>query len=374
VTLSVALRHGFSGFTLDLAFDAPPGLTALFGRSGAGKSTVVNAVAGLLRPDAGRIALDGRVLTDTEARIHVPAHRRRIGYVFQDGRLFPHLTVRQNLLYGRFFAPRDAAGPALGPIAELLGIGALLHRRPATLSGGERSRVALGRAILSAPRALLMDEPFAALDEARKVEILPYLERLRDETGLPILYVSHSLAEVARLATTTVLLSNGRVVAAGPTAAILGDPGTASVLGAHEAGGVIAVRVAGDDADGLTRLETGAGPIWLPRIDAAPGRVLHLRILAQDVMLARDAPRAISALNVLPVTLAALRPEGAAVIVQLDLDGQKLLSRVTARSSRVLGLRPGLRLHAVIKTAAIAAEGDAAPPAQAPLAQDGARG
>lgn len=358
MTLSVALRHSFGGFTLDVAFDTPPGLTALFGRSGAGKSTVVNAVAGLLRPDAGRIVLAGRVLTDTAARILVPPHRRRIGYVFQDARLFPHLTVRQNLLYGRFFAPRGAEGPALGPIAELLGIGALLQRRPATLSGGERSRVALGRAILSAPQALLMDEPFAALDEARKTEILPYLERLRDETGLPILYVSHSLAEVARLATTTVLLSDGRVAAAGPTPLILGDPGAASVLGAHEAGGVVAVRVAGDDGDGLTRLETGAGPIWLPRLGAAPGRVLRLRILAHDVMLARAAPQGISALNVLPVTLTALRSEGAGVIAQLDLGGQPLLSRVTARSARALGLEPGMRLHAVIKTAAIATDGE----------------
>ncbi|WP_333818150.1 molybdenum ABC transporter ATP-binding protein, partial [Tabrizicola sp.] len=178
MTLSVSLGHRFGGFSLDVDFEAPSGVTALFGRSGSGKSTVVNAVAGLLRPDRGRIVIDGTIVLDTAAGIALPPHRRRMGYVFQDGRLFPHLTVRQNLLYGRWFAPRTA-GVELPRIVDLLGIGALLERRPGGLSGGEKQRVAIGRAILSNPRLLLMDEPLAALDEARKAEILPYLERLR---------------------------------------------------------------------------------------------------------------------------------------------------------------------------------------------------
>jgi molybdate transport system ATP-binding protein len=198
MSLSVRLCHRFGGFDLDLAFDAPGGVTALFGRSGAGKTTVINAVAGLLRPDAGRIVAAGRVLLDTGAGVNLPAHRRRIGYVFQDARLFPHLTVRQNLLYGRWFGGRRD-GPGLDRIVALLGIGGLLPRRPATLSGGEKARVAIGRAILSNPDLLALDEPLAALDEARRAEILPYLERLRDDLGLPMLYVSHALAEVARL-------------------------------------------------------------------------------------------------------------------------------------------------------------------------------
>ena len=175
MSLKVALRHDFAGFSLDVGFEAPGGVTALFGRSGSGKTTIVNAVAGLLRPQRGRIEARGRVLTDTEAGIYLPPAKRRLGYVFQEPRLFPHLTVAGNLRYGARLAPRDAEGAEFGRIVDLLGIRPLLARRPAALSGGEKSRVALGRAILSKPRMLLMDEPLAALDEARKAEILPYL-------------------------------------------------------------------------------------------------------------------------------------------------------------------------------------------------------
>ena len=207
--LSVEVKHARDGFNLDVAFEAPPGITVLFGRSGSGKTTVVNAVAGLLRPDAGRVALKHRVLCDTKNGVCLPPNRRRIGYVFQEGRLFPHLTVRQNLLFGRWFAPRNAPRAELERIVDMLGIGPLLDRRPGGLSGGEKQRVAIGRALLSAPDMILADEPLAALDEARKAEILPYFERLRDETGVPVLYVSHSAAEVARLATTVVVLQDG---------------------------------------------------------------------------------------------------------------------------------------------------------------------
>lgn len=351
MTLSVTLQHSFASFTMDLAFTAPPGVTALFGRSGAGKTTVVNAVAGLLRPDQGRITLDETVLLDTASRVMLPPHRRRIGYVFQDARLFPHLTVRQNLLYGRWFAPRSALAEDLSRITDMLGIGPLLSRRPGALSGGERSRVALGRAILSAPRMLLMDEPLAALDEARKAEILPYLERLRDELRLPILYVSHSLAEVARLATTTVLLDAGRITAAGPTADVLGDP--AAPLPPREAGALITARVEAQDSDGLARLATPGGPLFLPAPTARPGDRLRLRILAQDVMLALTPPQGISALNVIETTLREIREDGGAVLVQLALGDEVLLARITARSARALGLAPGLQVFAVLKTVAV---------------------
>lgn len=353
MTLEVRLRHRLGAFSLDVAFAAPDGITALFGRSGSGKTTVVNAVAGLLRPDDGRIVVGNTVLFDRAAGVDVSPHRRRIGYVFQDARLFPHLSVRRNLLYGRRFAAGE--GPAPERIFDLLGIGHLLSRRPGALSGGERQRVALGRAILSNPRILLMDEPLAALDSARKAEILPYLERLRDEMGLPILYVSHSAAEIARLATTVVLIDGGRVTATGPAAQVLADPGSIPAIGLRETGAIITARLEGHDGDGLSRLATAAGPLWLPQVAAPPGKALRLRILAQDVMLALHRPEGISALNILPVTLRDLRRgEGPGVMASLAVGEETLLARITARSAGALDLRPGQDLFAVLKAVSLA--------------------
>jgi molybdate transport system ATP-binding protein len=211
VSVEVAIRHRRGDFILDLAFRSEARVVALFGPSGSGKSSVLHAVAGLFRPSEGRIAVDGRVLLDTKEGVHVPAHRRGIGYVFQEGRLFPHLSVRRNLLYGRALSPRVGRYGSLEEVVALLGIGHLLHRRPQTLSGGEKQRVAIGRALLASPRLLLMDEPLAALDEARKAETLPYIERLRDEMRVPILYVSHSRAEIDRLTEAVIRIENGRV-------------------------------------------------------------------------------------------------------------------------------------------------------------------
>ena len=354
MSLEVALAHSFPGFALDVAFEAPPGVTALFGRSGSGKTTVVDAVAGLLRPDRGRVAVDGAVLCDTAAGAWVPPHRRRAGYVFQEGRLFPHLTVQQNLLYGRWFAGlRD--GRAFEHVVDLLGIGHLLARRPGALSGGERSRVALGRALLAAPRFLLMDEPLAALDEARKAEVLPYLERIRDETRVPIVYVSHSVAEVARLATTVVALEVGRVVRAGPAEAVLSDPEAVPTLGVREAGALVSGRVVAHHADGLTEIAVSAGSLLLPRLPAPPGAAVRVRIEAQDVMLALERPRLVSALNVLPGVVASLRRgEGPGVVVQLRCGADPILARITRRSADALGIAPGVACWAVIKSMAVA--------------------
>ena len=359
MTLSVAVTHRFGAFTLEAAFEAPPGVTALYGRSGSGKTSVVNAVAGLLRPDAGRIALNGDVLFDSSTGLCLPPNRRRIGYVFQDGRLFPHLTVRQNLTYGRHFAPRSSrqAAGTFDRIVGLLGIGALLDRRPGTLSGGEKARVAIGRAILSNPQLLLMDEPLAALDEARKAEILPYLERLRDDLELPILYVSHAMSEVARLATTVVLMEAGRVVAAGPTAQVLADPATAPNLGLREAGALLTARVVGQDDDGLTRLDGPAGPLWLPRLDAPLGAVVRVRVLAQDVMLSLTRPEGFSALNMLPATVQDIRMgDGPGALLRLKVGDEVLLARITRRSVDALRLVPGLAIFAVLKAVSVAQE------------------
>lgn len=353
--LSVTLRHALGDFALDVAFEAPPGLTVLFGRSGSGKTSVINAVAGLLTPAQGRISIAGRTLLDTATGTNLPRHHRRIGYVFQDARLFPHLSVRQNLLYGHYFAPRIAPRDSLDRVADLLGITPLLARRPGALSGGERARVALGRALLSAPDILLADEPLASLDDPRRAEILPMFERLRDEAGIPILYVSHSIPEVARLATTVVILRAGRVIATGPAATVLGDPATAPGLGIRAAGAVLSARVVAHHSDGLTELAAGGGRLFLPRIAAPPGARLRIRIAAQDVILSRSRPEGLSALNILPVTLRDIRPgEGPGALVVLDAGGEALLARITRRSATALGLAPGLACFAVMKSVAIA--------------------
>jgi len=353
MTLELSLGHRFAAFDLQAEFTAPQGVTALFGRSGSGKTTVVNAVAGLFRPESGRITLGGEVLFDSARGVWLPPHRRRLGYVFQDARLFPHLTVRQNLLYGARF--HRAAAPPLDRIVALLDIAPLMARRPGDLSGGERQRVAIGRALLTAPRMLLMDEPLAALDAARKAEILPYLERLRDEAGLPILYVSHSMAEVARLATTVVLLDKGRVQRAGPVGEVLSEPALAPTIGLAEAGAVLPAILAAQEEDGLSRLETSAGSVFLPRLDAAVGSALRIRVSAQDVMLARVRPEAISALNILPGTITAIwRGTGPGALVQLRAGQDLLLARITQRSVQALDLTVGTPVHAVIKSLAVA--------------------
>jgi molybdate transport system ATP-binding protein len=213
--LVVDVEKTLGEFVLHAAFEAAGGATALFGPSGAGKTSLINMVAGLLRPDRGRVVLDGETLFDAAKRIDVPAWRRRIGCVFQEGRLFPHLSVRHNLEYGRWMGGHDADPAGFAHVVELLDIGALLDRRPGKLSGGERQRAAVGRALLMRPRLLLLDEPLASLDEARKADILPYLERLRDEAKVPMIYVSHDAAEVKRIASRVVRLDGGKVTATG---------------------------------------------------------------------------------------------------------------------------------------------------------------
>ena len=349
MTLDVRLQHRFPGFTLDVAFQAPPGVTALFGRSGSGKTSVVNAIAGLLRPDAGLITASGITLFD--GRINLPPHRRRLGYVFQDARLFPHLTVRGNLKYGAFFA--QSSGD-FAQIVHLLGLETLLARHPATLSGGEKQRVAIGRALLTNPRILLMDEPLAALDDPRKAEILPYIERLRDR-AIPVLYVSHAVSEIARIAQSVVVLEKGRILQQGPVAQVFSDPGLAPHLGLREAGSVLQARLVAQEPDGLSRLDTAAGPIWLPRIDAPPGTRLSVRIAAEDIVLARDRPQGLSALNILATEVATITlTEGSGALIQLRAGPDMLLARITRRSVTALNLQPGLALYAILKSVAVA--------------------
>jgi molybdate transport system ATP-binding protein len=364
--LEVVLQHRQGGFALDASFASGPGLTALFGRSGAGKTSIVNAIAGLVRPDAGRIVVDGTTLVDTARGVFVPKHRRRIGYVFQEDRLFPHLTVRHNLLFGRWFTPHAERKGRLDDVVALLGIEPLLDRRPRALSGGEKQRVAIGRALLASPRLLLMDEPLASLDAQRKDEILPYIERLRDESRIPIVYVSHSVAEVARLATTMVLLSHGRVDAVGPVTEVLGRLDLYPKTGRFEAGAVLETVVAGHDARfELTRLRCSAGEITVPRLALREGAGVRIRIRARDVAIGVSRPQGLSALNVLPARVAEVGGDGGPVIdVRLALGDGFILARVTRRSIAELGLTVGREVFAVVKSVAVDRPGFGARPAE----------
>ncbi|ANH02945.1 molybdenum ABC transporter ATP-binding protein [Shinella sp. HZN7] len=356
MSLVVEARHRLGDFSLEAAFTSDGGVTALFGRSGSGKTSLVRIIAGLTRPAEGRVLLGDEVLVDTARRIFVPAHRRRFGYVFQEARLFPHLTVRQNLNYGRWFSPKGARMENPDRVVDLLGIAGLLDRQPANLSGGEKQRVAIGRALLASPRLLLMDEPLAALDEERKAEILPYLERLRDEVGIPIVYVSHSVAEVARLADRVVLMADGRIEAIGAASDVLSGPRLSSAAERREAGSVLAGRVeARDAAHGLAtiRLDGGA-TILVPGAAVSPGETVRLRIPARDVMIATVRPEGLSALNILEGAIEAIEPDGEGMAsLRIACGGDVVRARITAFSVERFGLAPGLPVHAVIKTVAL---------------------
>jgi molybdate transport system ATP-binding protein len=307
-----------------------------------------------MKPDRGRIVLDGNVLFDTAAKIDVPVSRRRIGYVFQEGRLFPHLSVKHNLDYGRWMGGHPADPAAFAHAVELLDIGHLLDRRPGKLSGGERQRVAVGRALLMRPRLLLLDEPLASLDDARKAEVLPYLERLRDALSIPIVYVSHSMREVARLADHLVLLERGRVQASGPVTEVSARIDLA-FSDEDQAGVVLLARCAEHDAGfALSRVQFEGGSLWVPRVACEVGQALRVRVAASDVSLTLERPQATSILNVLPATVAARRDdERGRSLIRLDLGGAPLLARVTRRSATVLGLDVGRAVFAQIKGVAV---------------------
>lgn len=366
--IELSLRLSRGAFELDVDMWLPGrGVTGLLGPSGSGKTTVLRGLAGLERAARGRLVVQGEVWQDEG--IWLPAHRRAVGYVFQDANLFPHLSVRRNLRYGeRRLQPGDTRVMTAAQAVELLGIGHLLDRLPERLSGGERQRVAIARALLAGPRLLLLDEPLAALDGPRKAEVLPYLERLQAELRLPMVYVSHAIDEVARLADHVVLLEAGRVQAAGPVAQTLSriDLGP---LWSDDIGAVIpATVVEHDDAYGLSRLAFAGGALWTRRCPQPPGTPVRARVLARDVSLTLHAPGPTSILNVLPARIDALQADGAdTVLVRLlpqagaassphaDTAGPPvaLIARITRRSCDGLALAPGLAVHAQIKAVAL---------------------
>jgi molybdate transport system ATP-binding protein len=350
--ISARVRHRQGDFVLDAAFEAGSGVTALFGPSGSGKTSLVQMIAGLTKPNDAVITFGETVWNDTARRIFVPPHRRRIGYVFQEGRLFPHLTARQNLLYGRFFAPQGDRQISEDEVVALLGIEKLLSQRPATLSGGEKQRVAIGRALLSAPRLILMDEPLSALDRARRQEILPYIERIRDEVKIPVIYVSHALDEVARLASRVVLLEDGKVRAEGEPREVF--PELSSAQDGIAPQSILEARVVGHETHfGLSMAEIGDSIVTLQPVDLPEGTSVRIRVPATDVMIALGRHDDLSALNQLDGVIAALERDGHHVMVSVDCHGQRLLARITLLSAERLGLRPGLRVYALFKAVSV---------------------
>ena len=354
-TIHARFRLARGNFLLDLDLELPGrGITALFGHSGSGKTTCLRAMAGLERPPGGRFSIGDEVWQDDH--VFVPTHRRALGYVFQEASLFPHLSVQGNMEFGLKRAADSAPVFALATVAELLGIGALLKRMPDSLSGGERQRVAIARALLAAPRLLLMDEPLAALDLKRKLEILPYLERLHDELSIPVIYVSHAPDEVARLADHLVLLEDGKVVASGPLSETLARTDLPPAF-ADDAGVVLETTLSAHEADNLSQLDFAGGVLHVGRRHEAPGSRLRCRILARDVSLALERPRASSIVNILAasVTAVAATDTPGHVLVQMRIGATPLLARITERSLRELALAPGQPVWAQIKGVALLA-------------------
>ena len=358
IELRAQVRMG-SGFRLGVELRLPgQGVTALFGPSGCGKTTLLRAVAGRSRPSPGRVAVGGDVWQDDAHRIWRPTHRRPLGLVFQEASLFEHLTVQGNLDFGLQRVPAAERRVALPQAIELLGLGPMLARRPAQLSGGERQRVAIARALATSPRLLLMDEPLASLDAARKAELLPYFERLTRELRLPMLYVTHALDEVIRLADHLVLLRDGEVVAHGPVEALLTRPDVARTQGDAASALVSAQVLSFDPHYQLLQVAFDHGVLHCvhsagtpPR---TPGQRVRLRVQARDVSLCLSAAHDTSILNVLPARVRSLAEDGPAqVLVALDLGATPLLARVTRKSAEALALAPGQPVYAQIKGVAV---------------------
>ncbi|HEY6483588.1 MAG TPA: molybdenum ABC transporter ATP-binding protein [Steroidobacteraceae bacterium] len=349
--LKVAVVKRLASFTLRAAFEAgTPGIVALFGRSGCGKTTIINIVSGLLAPDEGRVELDGQVLQDVGRAIRVPPQRRGIGYVFQEPRLFPHLSVRANLRYGEKRAPTPRA-VEFGQVIGLLGLEPLLQRRPHQLSGGERQRVALGRALLSQPRLLLLDEPLASLDASRREEVLPYLERLRDHFAIPMIYVSHQFEEVLRIATHLVLMESGNVVAQGSVNAMSLRPELRFIVGQEAVGAVVdgtVVRM--DTATGLAQLQVGSETLHVSVADAPVGTRVRVQLLASDITLATEAPQGLSVRNQLHGHIIEIGADDReAALVRVDLGGPVVLARITRAATAALHLHPGRDVWVLVK-------------------------
>jgi molybdate transport system ATP-binding protein len=353
--LDVTIKKSQGTFMVDASFASQgSGVTALFGRSGAGKTTIINMVAGLVRPDKGRIVLNNKTYFDSERGVDVPTEKRRFGYIFQDGRLFPHLSIESNLIYGMRLVRPSERYLKLDQVVELLGISSLLNRRPSKLSGGEKQRVAIGRALLTSPDLLLMDEPLASLDGAKRAELMPFIARLSREVLIPILYVSHSFDEVLNLADAVVILDGGKVVGSGSVEEITARYDLETLTGRMETGAVLCMEVKRHDAaSALTFLGYPGGLLRVPLLDIPAGDVVRVHIHARDVAIALENPPRTTILNVFPARIEQIQEsDGSTNMVTLDI-GFPIVARITSYARAGLGLAPNQQVFALVKKATV---------------------
>ena len=353
--MEITVKKQQGKFLVDAQFvGGVSGVTALFGPSGAGKTSIINMVAGLSRPDYGRIAVNGLCLFDSASGINLPPEKRRIGYVFQDGRLLPHLSVRANLVYGMHRVPKKQRFVKFNHIVDLLGIDHLIHRRPAGLSGGEKQRVAIGRAMLTSPAILLMDEPLASIDAGRKAEVMPFIMRLAEEFAIPTLYVTHSMDEILNLATHIVIMENGHVRSHGLMEDTLSHPSIQSFFNQDDKGTVLPAKVETPmDSSGLTRLKVAGHILKIQPIQASAGSTVRLRIPSRYVALSLNPPDQSSFQNIFPGTVAQIVDQATPFVdIRIDI-GCDLWARITRQALEDLKLRTGQHVFALIKSVAV---------------------
>ncbi|ULB12454.1 molybdenum ABC transporter ATP-binding protein (plasmid) [Cereibacter azotoformans] len=355
MTLDVRIRAR-SPIAIDLAFRVEPGeLLALVGHSGSGKSTTLRAIAGLWRAAESRIAVNGTVWEDSDRGLRLPPHRRRLGMVFQSYALFPHMSAEANVMAAMVHRPGPERAAEARRLLGLVNLAGMEGRRPAELSGGQQQRVAVARALAREPQALLLDEPFSAVDRATRETLYREIRGLRRVLNMPVVLVTHDLEEAQLLADRMVVIEAGRVIRSGSTAEVMFDPAALRSLGLAEAGASLPARVAAHEDDMLTRLETSAGPLWVPHVEAPPGASVRVRIMAHEVILSLAPPEGLSALNVLPAVVTDLAAgEGGGIFVRLQLGHDRILARITARSAAALALATGTACFAILKSMSVA--------------------
>jgi molybdate transport system ATP-binding protein len=351
MTLEVELKAE-APIPLDLSFRVEAGeLMALVGHSGSGKSTILRTIAGLWRPEQGRVVVDGTAWLETGAGVDLPPHRRHAGVVFQSYALFPHMTAAGNVMAAMDRPDRAEAGRLL----DLVNLHGLAGRRPAQLSGGQQQRVALARALARRPQVLLLDEPFSAVDRATRERLHAEILGLRAHLRMPVVLVTHDMNEAQLLADRMVVIERGRAVRAGTTATVMADPAALRALGIREVAALLPAVVAGAESDGLTRLDTATGPLFLPGIDSAPGTRLRVRIMAHEVILSRARPEGLSAQNILPGIITRIQPgDGPGVLVHVGIGDDDIIARITRRAAASLNLSPGDAVHVILKAMSVA--------------------